>query len=181
MRIALLVLITCSTTWSAPLDFKPVDQAVGDLDPMATSLRRLEPGLSIYGQQTSLYQHGTAAEFLSSGTAAPVYYRIGPGFCARFDRPDYLVPVGRGDLGRNISPRFDGEFRELIPANTVFDLTPTPPIPHLSAFGLLPDPSAIPAPNLIDARVKSRMEWRLPDNRVETRLDLSYPITPVAW
>lgn len=113
----------------------PVDQAVGDLDGLTTSLRNVQVGLRSTGEQTSLYQQVVAAgepdydraAWVSTaiGQQRAVYYRIGPGFRARVSRLNYLVRVGDKGLALNIAPRFDGEFVELIPNDTVFELNPS--------------------------------------------------------
>ena len=104
--------------WSQiPAALESVDQAVEDLDLMATSMRRVPRGLRVEGEHTSLFKLNPGP----SGSA--VYYRLGQGFIARFERMDYAVFRGK-DLHLNISPEHDREFIELVPPNMVFDLRP---------------------------------------------------------
>ena len=113
---------------------RPLDQAVADLDPLATSMRTVQVGLRSSGEQSTLYQRVLPAgepdydraAWVSTGLGRPqaVYYRVGPGFRARLSRINYLVRVGEKGLALNIAPRYDGEFIELIPNDTVFELNP---------------------------------------------------------
>ncbi len=140
----------------------PVDQAVADLDPLATSLRDLSPGLRLDGEHTSLFewrQPPTIDPADTSNTTPhepsltpplqpqPVYYRVGPGFRARLNRLDYQI-------------RGDGRFAETIPNNTVFELNP-----------LVRSPLSV-SPNLgwNDTRVDHRLDTRL-DTRLNARVD----------
>ncbi len=138
----------------AQAGMEPVDQAVGDLDPLSTSLRRVELGLRPDGEQTSLYRIDQPAFNPNSddgggyapGEAlptAPAYYRLAPGFRARLERMDYM---------RSGS---DGQFVELIPANTVFELDPLRGQPP-------PVPAAEPLPDYrIDLRIDGRVDARV--------------------
>ena len=141
-----------------PEHWQPVDQGVGDLDELSTSLRAVRTGLRSDGEQTSLYVVPT----MRDGRVERVYYRIGPGFVARLHRPDYLVPISRDRVARNVQPAVDGRFIEVIPANTVFDLRPRYPEPAVSAGGWV-DPR-------VQHRVDGRIEGRI-DGRVEGRLE----------
>lgn len=133
----------------------PVDQAVGDLDGLSTSLRRREMGLRYDGEQTSLI------EIAGEGLGAKTYYRLAPGLRARVDRMDYAVRVGRRDFALNIKPRVDGEFVELIPANTVFELR----------HPLNPPPGPIAQQTgWVDQRITT-----LIDGRIDTRVLLTSP------
>ena len=136
--------------------FVPVDQAVGDLDPLATSFRRLGTGLRLDGEHTSLFRidldtNGPWFSFNSavaprSATDQPIYYRIAPGVQALADRIDYAVPAGRRSFKVNVAPSQDGLFFELIHANTIFVLTPPSPPP--------------PTPT-VDYRIDGRIDGRL--------------------
>lgn len=173
-----------------------VDQAVADLDPLSRSIRRVELGLRLDAEQTSLFWlpesgGGTGAGSdgpSGDGRASGRYYRVGPGFVARSDRLEYLVPaeIQDGEVRRwemNITPVYDGLFIELPGPNTVFVLSPEP---AASAAGnpvgrgrwALPGPdhrsSADGGPvapgggdeQSADARLDSRIEARI-DGRVE--------------
>lgn len=142
---------------------QPVDQAVGDLDPLSVSMRRIEVGLRIDGEQTSLFKTvGRDSQF-----GEMQYYRIGPGFTARVNRMDYLVLRDggrRSQLDMNIAPRVDGEFLELIPADTLFEIQPLDP--HASSY-----PLTFEAQPRGRALGPVRTQWRI-DNAVDTRIDL---------
>ena len=101
--------------------FEPVDQAVGDLDDLSTSLRRMEVGLQRHGEQTKLYRIEDP-----TGQNRPHYYRSGPGFRARLTRPEYLVVAneenGRAQLAINVAPYREGQFLELVPPGTVWEI-----------------------------------------------------------
>ena len=142
---------------------QPVDQAVDDLDPLSVSMRRIEVGLRIDGEQTSLFKTvGRDSQF-----GAPQYYRIGPGFTARVNRMDYLVLRDGGrrpQLDMNISPRVDGEFLELIPADTLFEIQPLGP--HTLSY-----PLTFEAQPRGRGQAPIHTQWRI-DNAVDTRIDL---------
>jgi hypothetical protein len=142
--LSLLMLLTMTTALVAapPEQWRPIDQAVEDLDALGTSLRRVEPGLRSDGEQTSLFQT-PADEFGQSQL-----YRVGPGFRARVDRVDYLVRRDRRDVAFNVAPRRDGEFVELAPTQTVYELTPMPTI-------------VAPPPPGADARVNRQVDGRV--------------------
>lgn len=101
--------------------WRPVDQSVGDLDSLSTSLRRMEPGLLLHGEQTRLFQ---VVDPL--GVDNPYFYRMGAGFRARIDRPQYLVVSkqsnDRMDLDLNVTPYRAGQFLELVPPGTVWEI-----------------------------------------------------------
>jgi hypothetical protein len=144
--LSLLMLLTMTTALVAapPEQWRPIDQAVEDLDALGTSLRRVEPGLRSDGEQTSLFQV-PADEYGQSQL-----YRVGPGFRARVDRVDYLVRRDRRDVAFNVAPRHDGEFVELAPTQTVYELTPMPAV-------VVNPPPATGA----DARVNRQVDGRV--------------------
>lgn len=118
----------------APVDhaqLTPVDQAVTDLDPLATSLRQIETGLNVYGQDTLLYRIAPGNSTFNLNGYRPTFLRLGPGFQAQVNRIDYLSLVSdplpdqirSKDMAINAQPRIDGAFAELIGPDTVFDLT----------------------------------------------------------
>jgi hypothetical protein len=150
----------------------PVEQAVGDLDPLSRSLRQVETGIGQFGQGTSLYQVDGRALNPVSLHQEPMYYRMSPGVRARVGRMDYLVPTEEGDVALNMPPGPDGRLLELIPPNTVFDLA-------LPGQGSLLD--AVLAPPMLgpdqrlssppgDARLNGRIDGRL-DQRVNGRVE----------
>lgn len=156
IRVGAFILMVVGVThvvWAqVPEEFQPVDQAVEDLDPLATSLRRVEKGLRYDGEHTNLFK---VFELDAGPDSQPTYYRIGPGVTARVHRLDYLVRTGEKGLALNIKTRLDGEFIELIPADTVFELR--------SLEELIPDEAwaeeiAPPSRHYIDARIDCRVE-----------------------
>lgn len=106
--------------------WRPVDQTVGDLDPNAVSTRRVEQGISVYGQSGSLYHRSDlSAGYNGLGRPLTQQYQLRqPGFTAWLDQPDYLVSDPHGEIKVNISPVHGGGAIGLIPPNTVFDLVP---------------------------------------------------------
>src|SRR5690606_14377569 len=106
--------------------WQPVDQTVSDLDPRAVSTRRVEQGISVYGQSGSLYQRSDMSSgYNGLGQPLTQQYQVRqPGFTAWIDQPDYLVSDTLGETRLNISPVHTGGAIGLIPPNTVFDLVP---------------------------------------------------------
>lgn len=114
-----------------------MDRAVEDVDPLAVSLRNVErpyrddytmtrehfPG-SPYGAANEVYVDPATG---TSGRTRP-YKLDGMGFTAWLDRPLYMVRKDKWEDGEktDYDPRIDGEWISLLPANTVFDLDPTP-------------------------------------------------------
>jgi len=103
----------------------PVDQTVGDLDLRAASSRRVEQGIGVFGQTGSLYQRPNDGQgwYLNGQEVTQQYQLRQPGFTAWVDRPDYLVQDALGEFSLNSAPALDGEFIDLVPPNTVFDLS----------------------------------------------------------
>ena len=155
--IVLIVLIVVTVSAAGPpAEWEPVDQAVGDLDPLSHSMRQIPPGLRTIGEQTSLFRVQTDA-VTGSSLQGTTYYRVGTGFRARYDRPEYLVLVDRRHFDKNIAPRFDGEFVELVPPNTVYDLTPLIPVSQTWLRQRF-DPGIDP---WIDHRIDTRIDGRV--------------------
>lgn len=142
---------------------EPVDQAVGDADGLATSLRRISAGLRSDGEQTSLFRV-EPSQYLPQDLL-----RVAPGLRARVERIDYMIRTGKKTFQMNISPRRDGDFLEMIRANTVFDLSPVDlrqhatPTPHTTRQ--VDQPS-----NAIDSRVDGRTDSAI-DGRVSNRVE----------
>lgn len=140
-----------------------VDQAVEDLDRLATSLRHLDRDLHQNGARANLYRIES-----DSANAGPRYYRVSPGLRAWLDRSDYLVASGHDRLALNMAPRFDGEFVELVPPNTVFDLRPIVPQVALTDVPLSHVVLELPPPsNLIDARIDTMIGNAVLDHPLE--------------
>ncbi|MCC7407589.1 MAG: hypothetical protein IT442_05930 [Phycisphaeraceae bacterium] len=145
----------------------PVDQGVADVDPLSTSLRRLEAGLSPLGQASALFL--LPADQAPPANAPPtslhqldgqsdfVYYRVAQGYRLRVDRIDYLVRDSDDNLFLNHQPRKDGEYREIPGPNSYFDLSPLDPLTALPPAAIpLPDrPPAFEFDALIDRRKTS--------------------------
>lgn len=143
----------------------PVDQAVGDLDSLSTSLRRVEPGLGQFNARAALREL-PAAPWTVGVLPAPNgqrYVYEAPGFRAYMDRPDYLV-VGSSDAGppvrRNVSPGVDGGFLPMAPANLVYDLRP-------------PSVRTLPPPELDPHWTDTRLDTRI-GPLPTVRLDASF-------
>jgi hypothetical protein len=110
-----------------------VDQAVGDLGPHIKSRRKVEPGLGAFSSETSLYRRFEPVDWQKTGEVSgqpgsslhlpqPYVYRA-PGVRAYVDQPQYLTRGGQnepapGPVGNN------GQFRQKVTANTVYDLIP---------------------------------------------------------
>ncbi len=107
--------------------WRPVDQTVSDLDLRAASSRQVEQGIGVFGQTGSLYQRPNDGQgwFLNDMEVTQQYQLRQPGFTAWIDRPDYIVQDALGELSLNNAPAFDGLFIDLVPPNTVFDLSNT--------------------------------------------------------
>jgi hypothetical protein len=174
----LLLLLTPLAVAAPPSQWLPVDQAVGDLDPLATSLRRVEVGQRSSGEQTSLYIYRpTIAQpnydrptWVTQGVGVqrPVYYRLGPGFLARVDRMDYLIRISKKNFALDVAPRHDGEFVELIPANTVFEVRPP------AAVSIPQETSGAAVRTRTNATVNARIDAKvdgLIDGRVDARAE----------
>ncbi len=96
-----------------------VDRAVSDLDPLATSSRVLDPAFANDLNRARLFELEPGDPLTGQ---RPQFQFVAPGFRATFDRPDYLT-LSEDGITLNQAPAFDGAFVELIPPNTVFDLT----------------------------------------------------------
>ncbi|MEX0774113.1 MAG: hypothetical protein WD042_00220 [Phycisphaeraceae bacterium] len=145
----------------------PVDQAVADLDPLAVGMRQMQAGLRDDGEQSSLFRvelpaGDRPASVRPEATSNAVYYRIGPGFRARVERVDYLVPVDRKKKKYmlDIAPKQDGEFIEVSPMDTVYDLRPVPP-----GATVAPEPQISGPDYRIDGRVGAKIDGRVDGQR----------------
>lgn len=103
--------------------YEPVEQLVGDVDPLHTSMRRVESGLWEYGQGSSVFRQSGR-----SGQDQRLYF-VTQGYTASYDRSQYFAGESRrGELFI---------FQE-VPPNTVFHIglpqreasPPQPPAPH---------------------------------------------------
>lgn len=152
-------LVSVGTASGEPKHWEPVDQAMGDLDPIAKSLRRAEVGLYQNGEQTTMFRADNDLATPSTSAVGATYYKLGSGYRAIMDRPEYLVRVGERDIDINVAPRLDGEFFQLVSANTIFDLRP---MAHLE---LLADPFNYTPSNRIQTRIDTRIK-SLPHDRL---------------
>ena len=148
-----------------------VDEAVGDIDKLSTSLRTIEPGLHVPTQLPALFVpvgKPTDPAAYTSPLAGPVpYYRMAPGFRVRVDRLNYLIIINpkRHQTAENISPIADGLYIELAPANMVYELSPL--FPRITTFeheNNNPKRPSTPEP-------KDQTDHRLPLERIENRID----------
>ena len=168
MMATMTMTVLVSTVFAVPpAGWQPVDQAVGDLDPLSSNMRVVQPGLRTIGEQTSLFR--VDADVVKGSTLASdrasihnpthggtTYVRTGHGFRALYARPDYLVLVGRRHFDRNVAPRFDGEFVELVPADTVYDLTPLPSVATVSVGSAYSGKAP-----MVDSRIDGRIDGRI--------------------
>ncbi len=131
-RLWLWVLVLPAALSSAPLHaeaIEGVDQGVGDLDVLSHSMRQTQTGLRSDGEGTSLYRikaQDAAAGMLGGAQTQDGFYRVGPGFTAKVDRMTYMVvdPYREKTFNANVQGKRDGQFVEVLPANTVFLLDP---------------------------------------------------------
>lgn len=157
-----------------PAQWRPVDQAVGDLDPLATSFRRSRMGgaLQLQRSRPQLYRLGSATgrgpriDPVTGLTLPGGYLYAAPGVRAYLPRPDYLVAAGRDNqsIGFDIAPSVDGAYHTLIPAGTVFDLVPR--------SRMVQQPPVVDddwVDHRIDARLDLRLDTRLDDQRIAPR------------
>lgn len=191
MRIAALLLMTaCAFVAAAPRAMAdagtsfipipisiPIDQAVADLDPLARSLRRIQPGLRQDGEQTSLFAVPLTDDAAAIDGPMEIYqptnaltdgqryryYRVGPGFRARVQRLDYLVRRGRRNVAYNEAPHLDGYFLESAGIAAVYELEPLSPVPnHTQGQTTHPTPPPSAAiPGRLDNQLETRVENRL--------------------
>jgi hypothetical protein len=155
-----------AAAFAVPEGWQPVDQAVGDLDRLSVSQRKVQIGLRYDGEQTSLFRAprpiGVPYKPGYGPNGPEPYYRVGPGFIARLPRVDYLVRVDRKHVAYNIQPRHDGEFIELVTADTRFELRPLECI--------APRPVAPPPPPAAETwagPIDFRLDFRVGPTRVE--------------
>jgi len=158
----------------APAQWRPVDATVSDVDPRAASQRQAHMGIGaftpVHRMRTRLDPDATPGEPANldpidpaTGLNLPQPYRYqAPGVHARLQRPSYLTVVdpGRQDIlyqgegsrerpyvAMNRQPLLEPLFVELIPANTVFELTPQTVAPA--------DPA--PSEGWVDRRIDGRV------------------------
>jgi len=150
-------------TTRVPEQLRPVDQAVEDLDPLSRSHRVIHNGISLLGDETQMYVLDPPA----GSNAAPVYYRIGRGFRARMNRMHYMVRMKWPfDLFYTMhqSPRVPGEFWEVAPLDTVWELDPKWEPPDLSPPE--PRPNPYRRDGQIDGRISGQVHGAI-DGRVQ--------------
>lgn len=174
-RALLAALLLLAARAHAQTAATPVDQGVADVDPLSTSLRHLETGLSPLGQGSALFQlpadHAPPANTLPTSTyqldgqSDFVYYRVAQGYRLRVDRIDYLVRDGNDNLFLNQKPRKDGEYREIPGPNSYFDLSPLDPLQ------ILPDPPAETSIDQLNPEPANRLQPTDPQGRIDNRID----------
>ncbi len=100
-----------------------IDRAVGDLDPLATSMRRIDPAYGGAPNRDQLFR----LESADAQTGVPGTFLLqAPEFRATFSQPDYLTLSPEG-VDLNTAQVQDGAYIELIPPGTVFHLGEVPP------------------------------------------------------
>jgi len=159
-----------------------VDQAVGDIDKLARSMRVVPQGLHSVDKSHHLYRldlqgvDARTAIDLTMPLHRRAYYRISPGVIAGMDEPNYLVrrgrlPGTRQDVAINASPDRDGAFVELVPPNTVFILSPSSYLlSNQTATDSLARTTGVEGATTgtrIDARIDGRIDGRI-DARVKS-------------
>ncbi|MFW6059366.1 MAG: hypothetical protein ACODAQ_04250 [Phycisphaeraceae bacterium] len=153
-----------------PTLVQPADPAVGDLDPLSHSLRRIEPGNAQFNPHTPMHRVQPGAPNLWQQLGRPSnqfldqrahrYRYEAPGVSAWVRRPEYITRDREGfGPALNHTPRRDGQHRALIPPDTIFDLTPPTPAPNATADD-----------HWVDRRLNTRL-----DTRLDGRADDSVP------
>jgi type II secretory pathway component PulJ len=177
-------LLTAQTTQQAN-QVQRVDQAVGDLDGLSRSIRQQGAGLRYDGEHTSLYSipEEKLQEFQVFGQAAPTtgvqrkaaYLRVAPGITSQSDQTYYVVRSNTKESGvdSNVASSQDGAFIEVIPANTVFILSPQVTDMARGADQASQASTAFAdnalKPQRVDNRVSNQMVSRRVDNRYEAQ------------
>ncbi|MCC6680689.1 MAG: hypothetical protein IT445_07285 [Phycisphaeraceae bacterium] len=128
-QIVILMLVAAAATVRGQ-DYRPVDQTVEDLDPLAVSQRVVQPGGGVFSDRVSMYRPLDPYQLDPFGRpATQSYIYEQAGVRAWVSRPEYLVLVDDSNprkplFNLNTQPVRDGAFIELIPPGAVFDLTP---------------------------------------------------------
>ncbi|MAX25554.1 MAG: hypothetical protein CMJ19_13720 [Phycisphaeraceae bacterium] len=188
--ICLITVLMCTSLLHAQTtqqlqQVQRVDQAVADLDGLSRSIRQQGAGLRYDGEHTSLYAipEEKLQQFQVFGQAAQTtgvqhksaYLRVAPGITSQSDQSYYVVRSNTKESGvdSNVASSQDGAFIEVIPANTVFILSPQ--VTDM-ARGADTSPQAASAdahpgnalrPQRVDNRVTGQMVSRRIDNRCE--------------
>ncbi len=160
---------------ASPAPGSPVDLNVGDADPLSVSLRRVETGNAQFSVEGRL----TVADFgnrwaPSRDPATGLLHVQGyeyraPGVRALIDRPTYLTRTIDG-VEVNVQPDAGGREVAIVPANTVYLLTPERPRrPDVEAAAPPPPPA-----NLLDTRINPQPALRI-DPQVPARRDRPAP------
>ncbi|MFG0248565.1 MAG: hypothetical protein ACF8OB_06740 [Phycisphaeraceae bacterium JB051] len=172
-------------TTQQPQQVQRVDQAVADLDGLSRSIRQQGAGLRYDGEHTSLYSIPAEKlqEFQVFGQAAQTtgvqrksaYLRVAPGITSQSDQSYYVVRSNTKESGvdSNVASSQDGAFIEVIPANTVFILSPQVTDMARGADQTSQASTAFAdnalKPQRVDNRVTSQMVSRRVDNRYEAQ------------
>ena len=157
-----------------------VDQAVADLDGLSYSMRQQGAGLRLDGEHTSLFSipdekiqqlqvFGQAAQ-TTGVQRSNAYLRVAPGVMSQSDQTYYVVPSRNKESGRdsNVAPSVDGAFYEVIPANTVFILSPQ--MQNVIQQSDTSDRTQLPSNALTPKRINNRVA----DSMVHSRIDNRY-------
>ena len=153
-------------------NWRPVDQTVSDVDPRATSQRRLNHGNAMFNRNSTMYERDLPVDMtrmgrpgydMRTGQYVPTKYQYrAPGVTALVMRPEYLVMKGRSGrrvkVERNGKPAADGLFADLASANMIYNLN----IDLLNPIVLEPLNSR--AENRVDTRVNCSVSLWNPVN-----------------
>ncbi len=128
-----------------------LDPGIADAGPLATSLRVIDQGISVFSHRAAI----TAVRDPANPHAAlqrPYEFRS-PGFRALMRSVDTVVRNREGQIALNQAPGRDGQFLRTIPADTVFSLTPDAAVPQAP-------PEQAP-PTYLDRRLDHRVDYRV--------------------
>lgn len=128
-----------------------LDPGVGDAGPFATSLRVIDRGLGMFSHRGAV----TAVRDPTDAHNAherPYEYNS-PGLRAMMRRVDTVVRASDGVIAVNEAAGHDGQFVRIIPADTVFNLTPDDAVERPAA----PEPE----PAYLDQRVSYRVDYQV--------------------
>jgi len=124
--------------------YRPVDQTIEDVDPLAVSLRRIEPGLLTVGGGTDVFRRIVPGEPSADDSGDGRLYYVNYGVVAEFDQSQYIRLFDR--RGRPAGTA------QAIPPNTVFHIG-LPDNPAVTQAG-----DSSPAPGQVSGRVDGRFE-----------------------
>lgn len=155
-----------------------VDRGVSDSGPSATSLRRLDTGLSAFPDRYSVVRNPWAvgagqgtnqADVAGLETREFVFRR--PGVQAFMSTPDYLVLNRDGRLDRNVAAIHDDARILMLPADTVFNLDPARVVGRPGARRGQRALEVDTARGMVDYRIDLRVRAQQADHRIVRERD----------